>query len=272
MTKTITAIIPCRKGHKTIVAAVRSILSQTLAPIEIIIVSEHDMGDESDKAHADLISKGLSEAFPEECAPGGRIRIAQGPRKGPGIARNHGVSLASGELIAFLDDDDIWDDSEKLARQEAYMADHPGIDAVGTETAFFIRESAEAAGYQRFKTIAQPTDPTAVRKQMLMRNPIITSSVLVRKSAFERFGGFKEMYLAEDYDLWLRMNRHANKIANVPGTHIEYMVRPGSASQKKKMRMAFVVLALVIKNIAFYPNRLVALSKALLRVPLSIMR
>jgi glycosyltransferase involved in cell wall biosynthesis len=247
----ISAIIPTRKGHTTIVRAIRSILNQTLQPDEIIIVSDHLLNVEDDKKNADLLQNTIEANFSNELNTG-KIRIIDGQARGPGIARNLGVSHAKGDLIAFLDDDDMWADLTKLEKQVAYLSAHPDIDVVGTETTFFIRENTE-----RFQTITQPIHPKDVHNQMLLRNPLITSSVLMRKKAFIEAHGFKTMYLAEDYDLWLRINRtgNGNRISNVPGTYIEYTVRSGSASQKKKIRMAWTVFLLVFKNMLFYPNR-----------------
>ncbi len=249
----ISAIIPTRNGHATIARAIQSMLDQTLVPSEILIISDNDVIDAagkiaSDELHAVIANNFANESFSEDAR--GKIRIIQGPSKGPGIARNLGVEKASNDLIAFLDDDDIWSDKQKLEKQAAYLANHPEIDVVGAETAFFIRENGE-----KFQTITQPTDPEAVRDQMLVRNPLITSSVLMRRQAFIDAKGFKPMYLAEDYDLWLRMNRKRNRISNVPGTSIEYTVREGSASQKRKVRMAYAVASLVFKNAFFYPNK-----------------
>lgn len=250
-TSCIAAIIPTRKGHATIARAVQSILDQTLQAAEIIIVSDHKHDIPADKEAADLLSSVLNAHFPDEMRSG-KIRIIQGKAEGPGTARNLGVqdSASMSSLIAFLDDDDIWADPNKLEKQAAYLAAHSDIDVVGTETTFFIDENGK-----RFKTITQPTDPIAVRRQMLSRNPLITSSVLMKKSAFKEFGGFKRMYLAEEYELWLRINRKRNRLSNVADTFIEYTVRPGSASQSKKIRMAWAVFILVFKNLLFYPNR-----------------
>ncbi len=260
----ISTIIPTKNGHATIVRAVQSALDQTLRPDEILIISDHDLSISSEKESAERLQDILMGRFSDLIASG-QIRIIQGEAKGPGIARNLGVSsvkTSDGDrLIAFLDDDDIWNDATKLEKQAAYLAAHPEIDVVGAETAFFIDENAN-----RFRTITQPVDPDAVRKQMLMRNPLMTSSVLMRKAAFDAAGGFKHMYLAEDYDLWLRINKKANRIANVSGTSIEYTVRTGSASQKRKIRMAWTVYLLVLKYMWRYPNRIKALLKAKLRI------
>lgn len=263
----ITVIIPTRNGNTTIARAIRSVLKQTYPNIEILIISDHLQMNEKDRANDELLRTTIREAFPKELEDG-KIRIINGQARGPGIARNLGVASASADsqFIAFLDDDDIWVDDDKLIRQMHTLEQFPALYVTGCETTFFITEKADdqTGKTNRFKTVLQPTDPASVYRQMLVRNPIITSSVLMRKKPFQDFGGFKEMYLAEDYDLWLRMNRLSRsdrkaglyRIANTPDTHIEYTVRSGSASQKKWWNMAWTVGYLVlIKNFWFYPNK-----------------
>jgi glycosyltransferase involved in cell wall biosynthesis len=258
-TPLISVIIPTRNGHGTIAHAVKSILEQTYQNTEIIIVSDHLRSIPTDIENADKTEQVLRAGFLSQI-DSGRIRIIDGQAKGPGIARNLGVAHAKADFISFLDDDDIWADQHKLALQLGYLKRNPDLYAIGAETTFFIDENGN-----RLQTISQPTDPAAVYRQMLLRNPLLTSSVLMRKKPFEDFGGFRHMYLAEDYELWLRMGRqtrrdHIYRIGNCPGTSIEYTVRPGSASQKRKYRMAFAVFLLVCDNFFFYPNRFAIVS------------
>ncbi len=253
MNQTISAIIPTRKGNATIARAVKSILAQTKQPVEILIISDHLLDKADDKEHADRLTEVLRSSFAADM-DSKKIRIIDGKAMGPGIARNLGARAAAGDLIAFLDDDDIWADETKLEKQAEYLDMHPNIDIVGTETTYFIREETDNGKTVRFQTVTQPTDPADVRNQMLLKNPLMTSSVLMRRKALLDAGGFKHMYLAEDYELWLRINRHNNRIANVPGTYIEYTVRSGSASQKRHVRIAWNVFFLVAKNFVFYPN------------------
>ncbi len=254
----VSVILPVRNGHKTIAQAVKSVIDQTYRPIEIIVVNEHA----TVQGEADL-SRNLIELLQKDFGQYSFFKIINGLALGPGIARDSGVKAARGIYAAFLDDDDIWHDPNKLALQVAYLED-PGnkeIQVVGTATTFFIDEN----GWP-LKTITQPTNPKDVHNQMLLRNPLITSSVLIRKEAYLKAGGFKPMYLAEEYDLWLRMGRSGNVIANVPNTSIKYTLRSSSLSQRRKIRMAYTVLMLVIENWRCYPHAFIAIIKAKLRI------
>lgn len=96
----ISVVIPTYNRSAQVVAAVESVLQQTLLPFEILVV---DDGSTDDTAEALSLFKDL-------------IRYLRIPNGGASSARNHGVREASGNWIAFLDSDDTWH-SEKLARQ-----------------------------------------------------------------------------------------------------------------------------------------------------------
>lgn len=288
----VTVILPVKNGHKTIARAVQSVIDQTYRPIEIIVVNEHagfktaskqeNIGFNKDKkpstnhptnkdienledieAREKRLSEELKNLLINQFGQYPFFRIIDGLSQGPGVARDMALKAGNGSYVAFLDDDDIWSQKEKLALQMAFLAnpENSEIEVVGTETTYFIDESGAP-----LKTIFQPTNPKDVHNQMLLRNPLITSSVLIRKDAYLHAGGFKPMYLAEEYDLWLRMAREKNIIANVPGTSIKYTFRSSSISQRRKLGMANNVFILVLKNIRFYPNKILAIIKAKLRI------
>ncbi len=254
----VSIILPVKNGHKTITQAVKSVVDQTYRPIEIIVVNEHATA----KGEADL-SRDLINLLQLEFGGYPFFKIINGLALGPGIARDSGIKEAKGTYVAFLDDDDLWHDPNKLSLQISFLENpaNKEIEVVGTATTFFVDEN----GWP-IKTITQPNLPKDVHNQMLLRNPLITSSVVMRKESYVRAGGFKPMYLAEEYDLWLRMGRSGNVIANVPNTSIKYTFHANSLSQKRKIRMAYTVLMLVMENWRYYPHAFIAIIKAKLRI------
>jgi glycosyltransferase involved in cell wall biosynthesis len=109
VSNTVSVIIPSYNRGATIAAAIESALSQTLSPLEIIVVD-----DQSSDGTAQLVA-GL---------PDQRIRLIVQPiNAGGGAARNAGILAAKGEWLAFLDSDDLWQPS-KLEVQLAAIAHH----------------------------------------------------------------------------------------------------------------------------------------------------
>ncbi len=92
--KKISVVIPVYNGEKYIAKAIQSVVDQTLPPYEIIIVND---GSTDDSA---LILVDLAKKYP--------IQYYQKKNGGQSAARNYGVQVSHGDLIAFLDQDDIW--------------------------------------------------------------------------------------------------------------------------------------------------------------------
>src|SRR5262249_44491182 len=134
----------------------------------------------------------------------GRIRATFQENSGPCAARNRGTAAARGDLIAFLDADDIWL-PEKLEKQLACLAEHPRAGLVHTE--FLLLEG---------DTIAKP--PLAANRaekvgqcyhRYFWCGGAIPSGVLIRRECLDRVGGWDEaIRRAEDYDLCFRVARH----------------------------------------------------------------
>ena len=88
---------------------------------------------------------------------------------------------------------------------------------------------------------------------------------MFRKNAYEKAGGFAAMYLAEDYDLWLRLAEQG-KMANIEGCKTHYLKRSAGAAQSNKHKMNKTVLELIKKYGKNFPNYWEALLKAYIRI------
>jgi len=166
-------IIPVYNGERFLAEAIQSVLAQTLPPDEIIVVD-----DGSTDSTAQVVA-GLSRTA---LAP---IRYVYQANRGPSAARNQGLRLAQGDVIAFLDADDCWPE-HKLAVQMAHLAASP---AAGM--AWGMVQMCEIAD-GHMKPIAVPP----------CYGPNV-GSLLLRRSAFEIVGLYDEsLRLGEDLE-WL---------------------------------------------------------------------
>jgi glycosyltransferase involved in cell wall biosynthesis len=119
----ISVIIPAFNASLYLAEAIESVLAQTALPDEIIVV---DDGSDDDTA-------GVAEKF--SC-----VHIIRQSNRGCAVARNTGIAASSGNLLAFLDADDIWE-PEKLALQSDYLKRHSSCHAVfGMVENFFSPE------------------------------------------------------------------------------------------------------------------------------------
>jgi len=167
-------------------AAVASVCAQTADDTEIIVV---------DDGSTDGTAAALRDEF------GRRIHVIETPNRGVSAARNTGVAASRGAWLAFLDSDDLWL-PRKLAAQLEFLCTRP--DATICQTGeIWIRNGV------RVNPCAHHRKPSGdVFAASLRRCLVSPSAVILRRTLFERAGGFDPSLPAcEDYDLWLRIAR-----------------------------------------------------------------
>ncbi len=258
----ISVIIATKNGEKYIARAILNALEQSVAlankqdpaqypGFEVVIVSDGSTDNTVSIVH-DLALKDP------------RIRLIELTQNiGPGAARSKGIENSKNPYIAILDDDDMWINPKKLENQLDAFVKNPTVVVVGAEKTEFVKEDATHMFWHMHKT-----DPKIIHDEMLLRCPIINSSVMFKREAYDTVGGLSDMRLAEDYDLWLRLAKIGD-IINIPGAETQYTVRANSASGsngKAKVKIAIVVLSLVKKYRKDFPNYHKALIKAYLRI------
>jgi len=173
-------VIPVYNGADTIVRAIESVLSQTYVAHEIIVV---------DDASTDGTTALLRDKYPDSIH---LIELAN--NSGSSVARNAGMDAATGDYIAFLDDDDTWH-RDKLKIVNDVLAKQPSI-------AFLFHISTMAD----FDKLPPPQYSVAEKWatwRMFTSNVIQTPCVVMKNDPAFRFE--PSMRHMEDYDLWMRI-------------------------------------------------------------------
>lgn len=179
---TVSVIIPTYNRHELVREAIASVLAQSFSDFELIVV---DDGSEDGTAEA-------VREFPE-------VRYVYQPNRGVSAARNHGVFLSTGALIAFLDSDDLWQ-PQKIEQQVKFLIECPEAQICQTEE-IWLRNGVRVNPHNKHRKAGG--DIFARSLELCLVSP---SSVMMRRELFERMGGFDETLPAcEDYDLWLRI-------------------------------------------------------------------
>jgi glycosyltransferase involved in cell wall biosynthesis len=244
----VSAIIATKNGERFIGRAIRSVLCQEGADLEVIVV---------DDASTDGTA-GIVRVIAQEDA---RVRYFYHVKnEGPAKARNFAVAQAKGEYIAVIDDDDEWSDTNKLKDQMGFLNTHLDHVLVGAANVDIVDEEGGILFKQHY-----PKSDDEIRNGILSRNYFTHSGVMYRKNIFEKLDGYKNMRLAEDYDLWLRMGS-AGKFANLDTFRINWTYRKGSASAKKKWKMNLVTLRLIWTYRKQYPHSVRALVRGVARL------
>jgi glycosyltransferase involved in cell wall biosynthesis len=165
----VSVVVPVRDGERFLGAALESVLAQAYEPLEVIVIDDG--------------STDGSLAVARSCHPS--VRAVAQPGAGLAAALNHGVRLANGGLLAFLDADDLWPPG-KLGRQTSLLDQRPDVDAVFGHAVQF-----EGDVPANMAIGAQP----ACSK----------GTMLIRREAFDRVGPFSSEWRLGDFvDWWAR--------------------------------------------------------------------
>lgn len=232
----VTVVIPARNAEATIARAVRSVLTQTGAPEEILVVD-------------DASTDGTILAA-RRCGP---VRvIALGGHGGAGAARNAGVRAAEGAWVAFLDADDEWL-PEKLEKQRQRIEPHSDQSVIFCDSEEFGADGTSLGDTMR----SAPVDCSSLAwKSLLKRNFIATPTVMVPRDLFLQLGGFDPgLTVAEDQDMWIRLAL-AGRLTYVAETLARVHVRPGSLSSYRASDQARYVIPMIERHLVHLAGRL----------------
>lgn len=183
----VSVVIPTHNRANLLPRAIKSVLNQTYPIKEINVVSD---GSEDE---TEEIMERLSEKYQQ-------IHFyTYYPNRGGNFARNYGIKMSTGDVVAFLDDDDEWD-KEKIALQVSLMEADSKIGLVCTGTnRIFVDDG--------ISNVYIPPAPYDCAKEILLKNCIgSTTTVMVRRELFDQAGDFDESLPAlQDYDMWVRL-------------------------------------------------------------------
>jgi len=187
----VSVIIPCYCCSETIERAVDSVANQTQLPKQLILVDDGS-ADEGETLHM------LNHLKEKYCDYFQIDIIALQKNKGVSVARNTAWNIATQTYVAFLDSDDAWH-PEKLKIQYPYMVKNPDIVLSGHEHRQLEKTMAIPDWF------IEPTSGKAItRNKMLMSNPFITPSVMLKRDIPFRFSESKR-YM-EDHLLWSQIH------------------------------------------------------------------
>jgi glycosyltransferase involved in cell wall biosynthesis len=221
---TVSVIIATYNMARFLPHALESALAQTYEAIEVQVV---DDGSTDDTRH--VLDPFLTDP---------RVRYHYQDNGGQASAKNRGIQEAGGEIVGFLDADDMWM-TQKLERQLPLFAEQPQVGVV----------------YSRLQEIDESGNPLGVlghrlhrgwvTKPLFVRNFVGFNTALVRKACLEEADGFDEtLGMGIDWDLWLRIStRHQFDYVNEALTY--YRVWDGQMSRnfEGRYRSAFRIMS-----------------------------
>lgn len=234
----VSVILPTYNGSKSIRTAIKSVLSQNYHSLELLVIDDGS-GDDTASVVQEFIDKD------------NRVRYFKN-NKNSGIQRslNRGLREATGELVARIDDDDEWVDSQKLTSQVEFFKNNPEYILVGTG---LIVQDTKGRELYRF---LNPVEDKEIRQRLLYRNCFSHSTVMFRRAEVLKSGGYDEgpeTLHVEDYDLWLRIGR-LGKFANLASFSVQLTVHKRSISGTQKLVQLKKQMEVTKKYLCDYPN------------------
>ncbi|HUF10321.1 MAG TPA: glycosyltransferase family A protein [Rhodothermales bacterium] len=192
----VSVVIPLYNKVDLVAEAIESVLSQDFEDFEIVIV------DDGSTDGSGQIAQGYAERL------GGRCTYVRQERAGAGAARNRGMRMANGELVAFLDADDVWI-PQKLGRQVRFLQSHPDIQWCATNYWIGQRDGATHGA-------AVPYDEAHAGEAWIVVDwfaamsqrhiAFQASGAMLRRSLIQQAGEFDVMIPSgQDFDYWVRI-------------------------------------------------------------------
>jgi glycosyltransferase involved in cell wall biosynthesis len=212
--KTISAIVPTYKDGARLTLALESIATQTYphAKLEIIVVDDGSNDDTAQRVAAFAATSPVSTFYFVQA------------NAGPAAARNHGIRMARGDVVAFLDADDRWQPT-KLERQIPLLRERVAL--VYCDNIFVDAEGLAIENYVR--TI--PMHHGDILLPLFCNLFLLTSAVVVPRMVLNEVGGFDEgLPVGEDYEFFLRLAQCYNADC-IDQKLLVRCVRPDSASR-----------------------------------------
>jgi glycosyltransferase involved in cell wall biosynthesis len=189
----VSVIIPIYNGAATIDRTLKSVFDQTFTDYEIVICDD-----------------GSSDDTPKVLAKyGDKIRLVRQRNRGLPAARNAAVAASRGERLALIDHDDEWL-PQKLELAVAAMRTDPEAALLYSDT-IVVNEAGEE--FRRSQIGPDTAHPPTMDEMLARIWPITPSTVVMRRDAFDRAGGFCEQLIsAEDIHFWLLMREQGHFI------------------------------------------------------------
>ncbi len=229
----VTVLMAVHNGIRYLDDAVHSILRQTFADFEFLILDDGS-------------TDGTGERLATWRDP--RIHVVR-TEANIGLTRslNRGLALARGTFVARQDADDV-SHPERLAAQVARLREAPAVAVVGTQA-----RTIDAHGRTvRVAPWPKSVSSLAIGWQLIFDSPFFHGSVLFRKDViWSLLGGYNETFdTSQDFELWSRVAAAGHPMNNLPGAHLSFRVHGASVSSRYGLEGVDRLRAVLQSNLA----------------------
>ena len=205
----VSVVIPVYNAEDTVAQAVKSILTQTLTSLELIVIDDGSTDDTS------TVLRQFSDT---------RLRVLSADHRGVAAAANAGTQETQAPLIARMDADDV-STPDRLAQQR-HLLESDDLDVVGSFVRMQNANGSRTLGMERYERwineeTRTPNDILALR---FVEFPLVNPTLLARRSYFQQ--GYSDDGLPEDYALMLRGAEQGMRFGKVPRVLLHWTDSP----------------------------------------------
>jgi len=231
MRPSVSVVLPVYNCPHYVGEAIDSILAQSYADFELIVIND-----------------GSTDETPRvlERVRDSRVRRYAQENRGLAATLNRGIELARGRYIARQDQDDI-SLPERFVKQVAFLDAHADCALVGTWAQIWKERAPTERAHRH------PGDNATLKFELLLNNPFVHSSMMMRKAALERIGAYctdESRQPPEDFELWSRIAREY-AVANIPEMLHVYREVDSSISRLGESPFMRNLVTICAENIAW---------------------
>ena len=211
----ITVITPTYNRTDYLANAIDSILAQTFTDFELIVVDDNKPDSEARKLTAEVMSHYTDP----------RIRYIQNERNlGGAASRNVGISMAKGEYIAFLDDDDEYLSDRLKVQYDAMIKNNWDVSVMDGATYNYVTGEKVAERHQRLRNGMTQTE---LERVQLLYHISGTNTFMYRTDFLRSIGGFDDTPSCHEYFLIQKTIEANPRFGYIPEIHIRNYMHPG---------------------------------------------
>lgn len=188
-----------KENPKWLKESIESMLNQTVLTNDFVLIEDGELTKELESVISEYEKK-YSDIF-------NIVKLEKNVGLGPALAR--GIEFCKNEIIARMDSDDI-SVPDRCEKELEIMKNDNDIDMVGSNIIEFIDDINNKQAFREL-----PEEDEEIKKYMKRRNPFGHPSVMFKKSKVLEAGNYREYYLCEDYDMWIRMAKVNAKFYNI---------------------------------------------------------
>jgi len=229
MQQLISIILPVYNGESTITESIESLLSQSYSNFELIVIDDGSIDDSLRKI----------QSFSDK-----RIKVYSNGNVGLAKTLNFGISVATGELIARQDQDDISLPS-RIEKQVNRFNSNSKLVLLGTNGILVGQDG------QFIRKLSFPNNNNDLQFLTNFYNPFLHTSVMMRADIVKKINGYSvdsNCQPPEDFELWNRI-KYMGKIENLEDHLVKYRISKNSMSNEWKNIIENNYRKIVIKNL-----------------------